>query len=69
MSSLQVRQPHDVEIEEIMTAAAVAVAYVGHCMKRYLAHGFRIMKAVSELQEMAGYVQRQAAQSLLGSHL
>lgn len=69
MLSLRVREPHDVEIEEIVTAAAVAVVYVCHGVKHHLAHGFRTMKAVSELQEMVSCVQRQAGRSLLGSHL
>jgi hypothetical protein len=77
--SLRVRGPHDVEIEELRTAvvvvvvvvvvAAAAAAYLGHGVKHYLLPGFRTMKAVSELQEMASYVQRQAARSLLGLYL
>lgn len=54
------------EIEELATVVAAAAAYLGHHVKYCLLPGLRIMKAVSELQEMASCVQRQAVQSLLG---
>jgi hypothetical protein len=54
-----------VEIEELATVVAVAAAYLGHHVKHCLLHGFLIMKAIYELQEMASCVQRETAQSLL----